>query len=100
MRIIYAPQALRDVDEILANVQQRSPSGAHNLSIAIERAAEVCALNPHTGGRTDRLYVYRRPLRRYRYTIFYRVLPSEDAIEIARVVHAARIKNLGRLPQD
>jgi hypothetical protein len=39
-------------------------------------------------------------LRRYRYAIFYRVLLNEDAIEIARVVRAGRIKNLGRLPPD
>ena len=100
MRITYAPRALRDVDEILAYVQQRSPSGAHNLSIAIERAIEMCALNPHIGVRTDRPHLYRWPLRRYRYAIYYRVIPNEDAVEIARVIRAACIKNLGRLPQD
>ena len=100
MRIIYAPRALRDVEEILAYVQKRSPSGAHNLSIAIERAIEMCALNPRIGVRTDRPHVYRWPLRRYRYTIFYRVLLDEDAVEIARVIRATRIKNLGRLPPD
>ena len=100
MRIIYAPRALRDVDEILAYVQKRSPSGAHNLSIAIESAIEMCALNPHIGVRTDRPHLYRWPLRRYRYAIYYRVLPNEDAVEIARVIRAARIKNLGRLPPD
>src|SRR5262245_24805868 len=100
MRIIYAPRAVRDVDEILAYVQKRSPRGAHNLSIAIERAIEICALNPYIEVRTDRPHVFRWPLRRYRYAIFYRVLLHEDAIEVARVVHAARIKNLGRLPPD
>jgi len=100
MRIIYAPRALRDVDEILAYVQKRSPSGAHNLSIAIERAIEMCALNPRIGVRTDRPHVYRWPLRRYRYTIFYRVLLNEDAVEIARVIRAARIKTLGRPPPN
>jgi len=100
MRIVYASRALRDVDEILAYVQKRSPSGAHNLSIAIERAIEMFALNPRVGARTDRPHVYRLPLRRHRYTIFYRVLLDEDAVEIARVVRAARVKNLGKLPQD
>ena len=60
----------------------------------------MCALNPRIGVRTDRPHVYRWPLRRYRYTIFYRVLLNEDAVEIARVIRAARIKNLGRLPPE
>jgi plasmid stabilization system protein ParE len=42
--------------------------------------------------------MYRRPLGKYRYTIFYRVLPSEERIEVARVIHGARVKNLRTLP--
>jgi plasmid stabilization system protein ParE len=57
-------------------------------------------VEPRIGVRTDRPHVYRWPLRRYRYTIFYRVLLNEDAVEIARVIRAGRIKNLARLPQD
>ena len=44
MRITYAPLALRDIDEILGYVQKRSPSGARNLSTAIEHTIERCAL--------------------------------------------------------
>ena len=100
MRIVYAAPALRDFDEILEYVQKRSPSGARNLSIAIERAIQMCALNPHIGVRTDQPHLYRWPLRKYRYAIFYQVLPNDDAIEILRVIHAARIKTLGGLPPD
>jgi plasmid stabilization system protein ParE len=60
----------------------------------------MCALNPRIGVRTYRPNVYRWPLKRYRYTIFYRVLLSEDVVEIARVVRAARVKNLGKLPRN
>jgi plasmid stabilization system protein ParE len=100
MRIIYAPRALRDIDEILAYVQKRSPSGASKLSIAIERAIEKCASNPRIGVKTALPGVYRWPLGKYRYTIFYRVLADEDAIQIARVVRGARVRNLRRLPAD
>jgi plasmid stabilization system protein ParE len=100
MKVIYAPQALRDVDDILAYIQKRSPAGARNVSVAIERAVEACALNPRTGAKTDEPEVYRRPLNKYRYTIFYRVLADVDAVEIARVIHGARVKNLRRLPRD
>jgi toxin ParE1/3/4 len=98
MKIVYAPRALRDIDEILAYIQQRSPRGAHSVSLAIEYTIHMCALNPRATGRTDEPNVYRRPLGKYRYTIFYRVLASEEGIEVARVIHGARVKNLRTLP--
>ena len=98
MNVAYAPRALRDIDAILAYIQKRSPSGARNVSLAIEYTIHTCALNPRTGTKTDEPNVYRRPLGKYRYTIFYRILP--DGIEVARVVHGARVKNLAKLPDD
>ena len=100
MRIVYAPRALRDIDEILTYIHQRSPSGAHNVSLAIEHAIQLCALNPGATGKTDEPNLYRRPLGKYRYTIFYRALPDKEGIEVARVIHGARVKNLQRLPDD
>jgi plasmid stabilization system protein ParE len=73
-----------------------------NVSLAIEHAIHVCALNPRAGTRTDEPYVYRWALGKYRYTLFYRLLGARggDGIEIARVVHGARVKHLRRLPED
>ncbi len=53
MKIVYAPRALRDIDEILMYIQARSPRGAHRVSLAIEYAIEMCALNPYAAGKTD-----------------------------------------------
>ena len=100
MKRVYAPRALRDVDEILAYVQARSPKGAATLSVAIEQATGSCALNPFLGTATDTRGIFRYPLTRHDYTIFYRVLADLDEVEIVRVIHAARIKDLGRLPDD
>jgi plasmid stabilization system protein ParE len=58
----------------------------------------MCALKPRAIGRTDVPNLYRRALGKYRYTIFYRVLPENEGIEIVRVVHSARVKNLRKLP--
>jgi plasmid stabilization system protein ParE len=98
MRIIYAPRALRDIDQILAYIHKRSPRGAHAVSLAIEYTIQLCALNPRAAARTDEPNVYRRSLGKYRYTVFYRILPNEQGIEVARVVHSARIKDLRKLP--
>ena len=59
MKVVYAPRALRDIDEILAYIHQRSPIGAHNVSLAIEDTVLMCALNPRTGTKTDEPDVYR-----------------------------------------
>ena len=59
----------------------------------------MCALNPRSDGKTDEPNVYRRALGKYRYTIFYRVLPNDEGIEVARVVHSARVRDLRRVPQ-
>lgn len=100
MKVIYAPRALRDIDEILAYIHKRSPRGAHSVSLAIEYTIHMCALNPRATGKTDEPDVYRRPLGKYRYTIFYRTLANDEGIEVARVVHSARVKNLRRLPDE
>lgn len=102
MRIVYSRRALRDIEEILFNVGQRNTEGARKLSVAIERTIESCARRPRTGIRTDEPNVYRYMLgkRRNKYTIFYRLLGGDEGIEVARVLHSARIKTLGRVPED
>ena len=101
MKVVYAPRALRDIDEILAYIAKQSPRGAHNVSLAIEYTIHMSALNPRAGAKTDEPNVYRRPLgKKYRYTIFYRILAEEQGIEVARVIHSARVQDLGKLPED
>ena len=100
MRIVYAPRALRDIDDILSYIHQRSPSGAANVSRAIEHAIGVCALNPLMGAKTDEPNLYRWPIGTYRYTVFYRPLSVGDGIEVARVIHGARVRNLRQMPEE
>jgi toxin ParE1/3/4 len=100
MNVVYAPRALRDIDEILAYIQQRSSRSAANVSLAIEQAVMLSAQVPRAAGKTDLPNHYRRPLVRYPYTLFYSVDATRNDIEILRVIHSARVKNLGSLPAD
>jgi plasmid stabilization system protein ParE len=97
MKVVYALRALHDVDEILSFIYQHSPGGARNVSFAIEHTVNLCALSPRAGSKTDEPDVYRWPLGKYRYTIFYR-LRSDEGIEIVRVLHGARVKDLRQVP--
>jgi plasmid stabilization system protein ParE len=98
MKVIYSRRALRDIDEILAYVRKRSASGALNVALAIEHQLRTCALNPRGSPKTDEPNVYRSPLGKYRYTIFYRAPPGAQGIEVVRVVYSGRVKNLRKIP--
>lgn len=65
MKLRYAPRALRDIDEILAYIQQRSSRSAEKVSFAIEQAVVLSAQVPRAAGKTDLPNHYRRPLVRY-----------------------------------
>lgn len=100
MKLVYARRALRDIDELLAYIRSRSEQDAHNVSIAIEHAIGLCVANPYIGAKTDEPDLFRYPLSRYRYTIFYRVNEGRDVLEVVRVIHAARLRDLGKPPGD
>ncbi len=100
MRLVYAPSALRDIEELLAFIHEKSPQGASKVSFAIEHTAMICAEAPGAGSPTDVPHVYRWPLSSYRFTIFYRHVQAEETVEIIRVVRASRIRNLRRVPVD
>ena len=100
MTLVYSRRALSDIDDILGHIRQKSPQGSRSVSFAIEHAIQVCASHPRGGTPIDEPNVYRWPLSRYRYTIFYRFEPTQHVVEIVRVVHAALVRDLGRLPDD
>ena len=100
MSVRFSPLALADLEGIRAYLVPRGSQGAERVRKAIAQAIDRCALDPKTGATTDEPGLFRRPLRKYRYTIFYRLLPAGEDIEIARIIHGARVKILGTLPTD
>lgn len=98
MRIVYSPRSLRDIELILSFIRKSSIKGSHSVSIAIEHTIELCARHPGTGMKTDVRRLYRQPVGKYRYTIFFRELADQPGIEIVRVTHSARVRNLRRVP--
>jgi len=100
MMVRFAPCALADLENIQNYVMQRSPQGAERVRRALAKAVDGCAVNPERGTRCDEPRLYRWPLHRYPYTIFYRQLVGGDGIEVARIVHGARVRKLGTMPDD
>lgn len=100
MKVVYAEHARRDIGDIYDAISQQSPDAAQRVEDFIRAACEGLTDFPYAAAATDELNVRRLPLVRYSYTIFYRIRTDVDCIEIARVIHGARIKDLGALPED
>ena len=99
MRVVYAERARRDIGDIYDTIAPHNPKAAGRVEHMIRAACEGLADFPFAPAATDEPNVRRLPLVRYPYTIFYRVDPIRDLVEIVRVVHSARVTDLGRPPK-
>jgi plasmid stabilization system protein ParE len=100
MKGVYAERARHDIGEIYDSIVIHDPRAAQRVEDVIRSTCEGLADFPYAAPATDEPNVRRLPLVRYPYTIFYRVDPGRGLVEIARVVHSARIRDLGTLPKD
>ena len=98
MRVVFAERARQDIADIYDSVAERSPVAAQRVEDAIRLACERLTEFPYASAATDEPGVFRRPLVRYRYAIFYRVRPEAQRIEVVRVIYGPRIKSLRTLP--
>ena len=98
--IHLSPDAEGDLDEILENLDVRTPAAAVRLASAIRRKVELLASFPESGRiHPDIGEGYRSSLVSP-YLIFYRI--DQDVVEILRIVHGSRdlnkLKGLGGPP--
>lgn len=100
MIVIYAPRSRQDIVDIFDSIAQHNPEAAQRVENLIRTTCDGLAAFPYAAPATDEPNLRRLPLGRYPYTIFYRVDAARDAVEIARIIHGARIKSLGELPTD
>jgi plasmid stabilization system protein ParE len=95
----FTEQATVDIEMIVRQASATDEKYGELLSKALERTIERCDENPLANPRTRSPHVRRCPLKKYRYTIFYRIFPGEKDIEVMRVRHSARVRNLRRVPR-
>ena len=88
MRLQYRARALDDIDAIHRYLDERSPSGAHNVLRAIYASIQLIAEHPLSYQRTDDPSIRVHVVQRYRYKIFYSMIG--DAVEIIHVRHTSR----------
>jgi len=90
MKVRYSPRAITDLASIRDFLSQRSLSGAANVMAAILASIEFIRRNPLGAQKTNIAGVRGKIVQRYRFKVFYRVIESEDVIEIVHVRHTAR----------
>jgi toxin ParE1/3/4 len=100
MNVVYAEKARRDIGEIYDAIATHNPLTARQVEDTIRANCEGLADFPYAAAATDEPNVRRMPLVRYPYAIFFRIDAVRDVVEIARVIHGARVKRLGAMPDD
>ena len=96
----FTEQATTDIATIIRQASSSDEKYGERLSKALERTIERCDENPLANPRTRSPNVRRCPMKTYRYTIFYRIYAGENDIEVMRVSHSSRVRNLRRVPRS
>ena len=88
LRVVIAPRARRDLDDILSYIAAENRSAATKMAGRFDKTIRLLAEKPFIGPAAGRLGD--RTLRRFSvspYIIFYR--PEATKLEIVRVLHAS-----------
>jgi toxin ParE1/3/4 len=88
-KIIFSPQAIADLEEVVRRIAKDDPATAVRIGNALLERVEILENFPLLGA----LYPQRPGIRKLvsrPYLIFYRVRPEENSVDILRYWHGAR----------
>ena len=100
MKLRYTPQSQRDIAEIYEYIAEKNPTAAQRVEDHVHACLEVLEDWPGIGPVTDLEDVRRLPIVRYPYTIFYCVHEAADEVHVLRVIHGARVRDVGTPPDE
>ena len=73
MKVVYGRRAQREIAEIFKYIEQQDPAVALAVEADIRRACDGLGQFPYANPSTDITNVYRLPLPKRGFTVFYRV---------------------------
>jgi toxin ParE1/3/4 len=88
VKLRYTLRGAAELDQILADLAQKSPQGARHVQMRIQEIIDLLLTHPHAGQLTSKGRLRRLGAYPYPYLIFYRA--SEDEVVIHGVRHGAR----------
>jgi plasmid stabilization system protein ParE len=98
MKVVYGRRAQADIAAIFDHISRQDLKTALAVESEIRRACSGLGQFPYANVATDLAHVYRMPIPKFGFTVFYRVRAEKSLVEIVRVVRSSRVQNLGRVP--
>lgn len=98
MNLLFAERARADIAGIYDGIAIHNPVAAQRVEDTIRLACDQIGQYPYASAKTDEPNVRRLPVVHFPYTIYFRIDATAQIVEIARVIHSARIENLRKLP--
>lgn len=96
MKLCYTPQALAELEDVLAYLEERSPRGAERVRHRLQTMIGLVERHPHAGTEVIGRGMRRIVAMPYPYLVFYRVV--DDEVVVIGVRHAA--PNRSDLPAE
>jgi plasmid stabilization system protein ParE len=90
MNVRYSQRATKDLRAIHEYLIERSPKAAVNVLTAIYASIEFIRRYPAAAEATNIPDIRAKAVSRYRFKVFYRIVESDDAVEIVHIRHASR----------
>jgi plasmid stabilization system protein ParE len=88
LRLSYTPEALAELEEVLAYIANRSPEGAQRVRQRLKTIIGFVGQHPYAGLKLRKPDLRRIAATPYPYIVFYRV--EDDEVIIVGVRHSAR----------
>ena len=92
-------KAQSDIAEIFDYIAAQDSNVALAVEAEIMTACYRLGDFPYANPATQRKNVFRMPIRRRGFAVFYRVKPRAKVVEIVRVVRGRRLRDLRQVPQ-
>jgi toxin ParE1/3/4 len=90
------PQAQADLEEILEDLESKSPKAAERFTAAVDERCKALGNFPETGRARDDIAPGLRSTVIARHVLFYRV--TGDGVEVLRILHGRR--DIRRIMKD
>ena len=88
MSVRFTATSVRQIDQALLYIRNRSPSGAERVAQRLSEVIDLLNDQPRAGRKTNRPSVRRLALSPYPYVLFYRL--DGETVTVTRFLHSAR----------
>ena len=98
MRVVWTPEAINDLEQVLAYIGQHNPTAASAVAARIDRTIESIGQFPHAGRLDPDTGCRERVVGRYPLLIVHAIDDQHDFVEIIGVFHTSRDPQTKRRP--